>query len=112
MYLPRRAVGHVLEAPIAHPQNATHVLAVDRTCEEVHRTSMSDSVLAIPIREWVRGEVPVAEGRDEWSCQPESAPPGHEAGKKQGTEVPHSPGFDLPRPKVDLVKVAPGRGHR
>ena len=65
MHLPRGAVSHVLETPIANPQDAAHVLAVDRTCKEVHRTSMSDCVFAFTVRERVRREVPVAGGGGE-----------------------------------------------
>jgi hypothetical protein len=69
MHLPRGAVSHVLETPITDPQDAAHVVSVDRTCKEVHRTSMSDSVLAFTVRERVRREVPAAGGRrgDVWS---------------------------------------------
>jgi hypothetical protein len=62
MYLPRRAVGHILEAPIAHPQDAARILTVDRASEEVHRAPMPDNILALAIRQWVRGEVPAGRG--------------------------------------------------
>ena len=54
MYLPRRAVGHVFKTPVAHPQDAARVLAIDRACEKVHRASMSDDIFAVPVREWIR----------------------------------------------------------
>jgi hypothetical protein len=60
MHLPRGAISHVLETPITDPQDAAHVLSVDRACKEVHRTSMSESILAFTIRERVRREVPTA----------------------------------------------------
>jgi hypothetical protein len=63
MYLPRRAVGHVFKTPVAHPQDAARVLAIDRACEEVHRASMSDDIFAVPVRERIWREVPVAGGR-------------------------------------------------
>ena len=62
VYLPRRAVGHVLEAPITHPQDTTRIVAVDRASKKVHRAAMSDSVLAFSVRQWVRGEVPASRG--------------------------------------------------
>ena len=58
VYLPRRAIGHVLETPITHPQDATRILAADRASEEVHRASVSDSILAFSVRQWIRREVP------------------------------------------------------
>lgn len=64
MYLPRRAVSHVLEAPITHPQDATRILAIDRASEEIHRTSMPDNVLAFSVRQWVRREIPAGRGLD------------------------------------------------
>ena len=54
VYLPRCAVGHVLEAPIAHPQDVARILTIDRASEEVHRASMPDNILTIAVREWVR----------------------------------------------------------
>jgi hypothetical protein len=62
MYLPRRAVGHVLEAPIAHPQDVARILAIDSAGEEVHRASMPDNILTITVRERVRRKVPVGRG--------------------------------------------------
>jgi hypothetical protein len=61
MYFPRRAVGHVLEAPIAHPQDA-RILTIDSASEEVHRASMPDNILTIAVRERVRRKVPVGGG--------------------------------------------------
>jgi hypothetical protein len=75
VYLPRCAIGHVLEAPIAHPQDAARIIAVDRAREEIHRTSVSESILAFSVRERVGREVPRAEGRDAWSCEPKRPPP-------------------------------------
>jgi hypothetical protein len=62
MYLPRRAFGHVFEAPIAHPQDVARILAIDRASEKVHRASMPDDILTIAIRERVRRKVPVGKG--------------------------------------------------
>ena len=65
MDLPRRAISHVLETPITNPQDTACVLAVDRSGKQVHRASMSDSILAISIREGVRREIPTGQkGRD------------------------------------------------
>lgn len=63
MHFPRGAISHVLETPITDPQDAARVLSVDRTCKEVHRTSMSESILAFTVRERVRREVPTTGGR-------------------------------------------------
>jgi hypothetical protein len=80
MHLPRGAVSHVLETPITDPQDAARVLSVDRTCKEVHRTSMSESIFAFTVRERVRREVPTAGGRgDAWSHHLSPKTPQHEA---------------------------------
>lgn len=44
------------------------------------------------------------------SSQPKDPPA--RGGGELTDEVPHSPCFDLPGPKVDLVKITPGRGYR
>ncbi len=62
MYFPRRAIGHILEAPIAHPQDVACILAIDRASEEVHRATMPDNILAVAVREWIRREVPMGRG--------------------------------------------------
>jgi hypothetical protein len=62
MYLPRRAVGHVLETPIAHPQDVARILAIDSAGEEVHRASMPDNILTITVRERVGRKVPMGRG--------------------------------------------------
>lgn len=65
MHLPRRTIGHVLKTPVTHPEDAARVFSVDRTCEEVHRASMSNDVFTVPVREWVRGEVPAGTSRED-----------------------------------------------
>ena len=62
MYFPRRAIGHVLETPIANPQDVARILTIDSASEEVHRASMPNNILTIAVREWVRRKVPVGGG--------------------------------------------------
>jgi hypothetical protein len=108
MHLPRRAIGHVLKTPVAHPEDAARVFSVDSTREEVHRASMSNDIFAFPVREWVRGEVPAGR-RCEDLLVPKARKLPRDRDEAVRLEGPTklSPGFDLPRPKVDLVKVPP-----
>ncbi len=70
---------------------------------------MPDNILAITVRERVRREVPMGRGKTRGRTGPKPLP-GEEGNKER--KLPHSPSFDLPGPEVDLVKVAPGGGHR
>jgi hypothetical protein len=84
MYFPRRAVSHVLEAPIAHPKDAARTLAVDRASEQVHRASMPDSVLSVAVRQWVRREVPAGERVRRMAISDPKPPAGQD---KQETKI-------------------------